>query len=86
MLLSSHGRPDLDGEAWPNTGRLTVPEYRPLEFYCPPTGPAIWSEGDEICELGIRLKEIELLTLMGEALTAEDIVSACKVSLKLRSR
>ncbi|KAL7878458.1 hypothetical protein AOLI_G00094320 [Acnodon oligacanthus] len=53
---------------WPETSRLLVAEYRPIEFYSPPLGDAAdpWSELDDICELYIRLKEIELLHQLGE--------------------
>ncbi|RXM28827.1 hypothetical protein EOD39_0514 [Acipenser ruthenus] len=40
--------------------------YEPLQFFSPPPGASVaWSELDEICELAIRLKEIELLKLVG---------------------
>ncbi|XP_017546298.1 uncharacterized protein C11orf91 homolog [Pygocentrus nattereri] len=53
---------------WPETSRLLEAEYRPLEFYSSPLGDAAdpWSELDDICELYIRLKEIELLHQLGE--------------------
>nr|XP_015193824.1 PREDICTED: uncharacterized protein C11orf91 homolog [Lepisosteus oculatus] len=51
-------------EPWPSS--LAVIKYQPLDFYCPPAGSSTaWSEVDDVCELAIRLKEIELLNLVG---------------------
>ncbi|XP_069770496.1 uncharacterized protein C11orf91 homolog isoform X2 [Narcine bancroftii] len=50
---------------WPRG--LAESPYEPLKFFSPPAGgDSAWSELDEICELDIRLKEIELLTLTGD--------------------
>ena len=51
------------------SGILVAQEYQPLEVFSPgAVGPsARWSEEDDICELDIRLKEIELVTLMGDS-------------------
>ena len=56
-------RPD----SW--SGILAAQEYQPLEVFSPGAGgpSARWSEEDDICELDIRLKEIELVTLMGDS-------------------
>ncbi|XP_078271048.1 uncharacterized protein C11orf91 homolog [Rhinoraja longicauda] len=50
---------------WPRG--LAENAYEPLKFFSPPAGgDSAWSELDEICELDIRLKEMELLTLTGD--------------------
>ncbi|XP_078077518.1 uncharacterized protein C11orf91 homolog [Mustelus asterias] len=50
---------------WPHG--LADNPYEPLKFFSPPAGgDSAWSELDEICELDIRLKEMELLTLTGD--------------------
>ncbi|XP_072906174.1 uncharacterized protein C11orf91 homolog [Hemitrygon akajei] len=50
---------------WPQG--LAENPYEPLKFFSPPAGgDSTWSELDEICELDIRLKEMELLTLTGD--------------------
>lgn len=49
---------------------LEGPDYRPLDaFSAAPQdhGSAMWSETDEICELSVRLKEIELCEMMQDA-------------------
>lgn len=51
-------------------GGLTAPAYRPLEVFggtAEGPGSAPCSEADDICELCIRLKEIELCGMMREA-------------------
>ncbi|XP_043915714.1 uncharacterized protein C11orf91 homolog [Protopterus annectens] len=48
---------------------LAHTQYDPLQFFTlPGRSSSAWTEVDEICELSIRLKEVELLTLMGEKL------------------
>lgn len=47
----------------------TLSEYRPLDVFsvtAEDPGSASWSEAEEICELYIRLKEIELCNMIGE--------------------
>ncbi|TKS79393.1 hypothetical protein D9C73_014377 [Collichthys lucidus] len=48
---------------------LAVPDYQPLDVFSVTAGdpgPVSWSEEDEICELAIRLKEIELCDMIRE--------------------
>lgn len=48
---------------------LAVPDYQPLDVFsvaAEDPGPVSWSEADEICELTIRLKEIELCDMITE--------------------
>ena len=55
--------------AWPTLGHLAVPDYQPLDVFSVPAedpGPASWNEEEEMCELLIRLKEIELCDMIGE--------------------
>ncbi|KAI4894894.1 hypothetical protein NFI96_003891 [Prochilodus magdalenae] len=72
-MVSNGGRAPslLEPQPWPETSRLLVAEYQPLEFYSPPPGGAAepWGELDDICELNIRLKEIELLDQLAEEKT-----------------
>ncbi|MGH0143245.1 UNVERIFIED_CONTAM: hypothetical protein FKN15_024061 [Acipenser sinensis] len=57
-------QPLIVSDPWPLG--LAELRYEPLQFFCPPAGANVaWSELDEICELAIRLKEIELLKLVG---------------------
>ncbi|XP_026230711.1 uncharacterized protein C11orf91 homolog [Anabas testudineus] len=52
------------------SGGLLVSDYQPLEAFCATAedpGPGSWSEDDEICELLIRLKEMELCSMIGES-------------------
>ncbi|KAG5270094.1 hypothetical protein AALO_G00188610 [Alosa alosa] len=53
---------------WPKTSSLSIAEYQPLDAFCPPEGPRWLSTTDQdvVSELGIRLVEIELLTIIGE--------------------
>lgn len=57
-----------DSAAWPDSGCLAVPDYRPLEAFAPLAGPnsTSWSKADETCEYCIGLKERELCTMIGE--------------------
>lgn len=55
--------------AWNTLGCLAVSEYQPLDVFsgtAEDPGSASWSEAEEICELYIRLKEIELCNMIGE--------------------
>ncbi len=55
--------------AWKTSRCLAASEYRPLDVFsgtAEDPGSASWSEAEEICELLIRLKEIELCNMMGE--------------------
>ncbi|KAK5860389.1 hypothetical protein PBY51_021870 [Eleginops maclovinus] len=48
---------------------LAVSDYQPLDFFSSTAvehGSTTWSEEDEMCEINIRLKEIELGNMMGE--------------------
>uniref|UniRef100_A0A665XE13 Uncharacterized protein n=1 Tax=Echeneis naucrates TaxID=173247 RepID=A0A665XE13_ECHNA len=66
---STARQPDAPPALTPS-GCVSVSDYRPLEAFGAPAaeepGPAEWTEEDEICEHLIRLKEIELLAMMGE--------------------
>lgn len=55
--------------AWPDSDQLVLAEYQPLEVFSPSAGgpSTARSEEDDICELSIRLREIELHAMMGEA-------------------
>lgn len=55
--------------AWTTPGCLSVSDYQPLDAFsvtAEDPGAASWSEEEEICELLIRLKEIELCSMLGE--------------------
>lgn len=54
---------------WTTSGRLAVIDYQPLDVFGGTTedpGSASWSEAEELCEVLIRLKEIELCNMIGE--------------------
>lgn len=51
-------------------GCWTVSDYRPLDVFgvtAEDPGSASWSEEDEMCELYIRMKEIELCNMMRDS-------------------
>lgn len=55
--------------AWTPWGRLAVPDYQPLDAFSATAedpGSASCGEAEEVCELSIRLKEIELRNMMEE--------------------
>uniref|UniRef100_A0A6I8P6V8 Chromosome 11 open reading frame 91 n=2 Tax=Ornithorhynchus anatinus TaxID=9258 RepID=A0A6I8P6V8_ORNAN len=60
--------PGLRPPPWP-AGLAPLP-YEPLRFFCspppPPPGPGPAAPPEDLCELGIRLKELELLTITGD--------------------
>ncbi|XP_035526770.1 uncharacterized protein C11orf91-like [Morone saxatilis] len=54
---------------WMTLGCLAVPDYQPLGVFTGTAeypGPASSGEAEEICELCIRMKEIELCNMIGE--------------------
>lgn len=54
---------------WTTLGCLAVPDYQPLDTFsvtAEDPGSASWSEAEDICELSIKLKEIELRNMIGE--------------------
>lgn len=55
--------------AWTTSGHLSMSDYQPLDAFrvtAEDPGSAPWGEEDEICELLIRLKEIELRDMIRE--------------------
>lgn len=59
-------------------GCLVLPDYQPLDAFSAPAaedlGSVSQSEEDEMCELLIRMKELELCGIMGET----PVISQCK--------
>ncbi len=62
--------PQAGAEApWKTLGCLSVSDYQPLDVFsvtAEDSATASWSEADEMCELYIRLKEIELCDMIGD--------------------
>lgn len=61
--------------AWKTSNILPVPDYQPLDvFSAAEEDPTVasWSEADDICELCIRLKEIELCNMIGETTSNQE--------------
>ena len=57
--------------SWSKSGPLVEPEYRPLEVFGPPAGGPRYPRSEhasDVCELSIRLKEMELCSMIGELL------------------
>lgn len=55
--------------AWKTSGCLTVSDYQPLDVFSPTAedpGSASWSEAEEMCDVLIRKKEVELCNMMEE--------------------
>ncbi|XP_005991309.1 uncharacterized protein C11orf91 [Latimeria chalumnae] len=66
LAPKSYQSPVSEEAPWPPG--LAEIRYEPLKIFSPSSrvDSLAWSELDEICELDIRLKEIELLTLTGD--------------------